>query len=525
MPSGKSGEALEAILERLPYGDGAIRRRFIAGGVVLLGAIIWYWNDLRDFRLPATLEALPGTMVAAFVVLFTYAIGTAVETLQSIFALRAAAAIVPAMFRRVAFSQLFPAQEPSTDPKSSALSADAARLFVTFPEMVQDGLRHPLGDNADLAAHWLTTRLTAEEDRRWARKLLARSADLAVTTTAVIVILVPAMPMVMRQIAAPGQMATEYWRAVNVAHIAWLADNEWYAANLSQRPPDWADPRLTEYFSAKDRGEASALTPAEATQVWAGAVRHAERRKEWHLFSHNGVSSAQPLYQEQRRLDERVRAGQASLNDRTRLVDVNREIRQIETAIMLPASHPAIRLRYALENLKEAAFRNDQEVQRKGALVVIALCAVPFLLLLLYVGYFWSFRNSLKAIVETIALKEPNQLGRQPVEVSAHIQAVPALQSRRAGAEDVAPMPLAPSNPDRLFPIGQHFGPTFEGPDAHPHRPQSSLPSAGAADDQESEAARWAGWQAKRERGPVPVLVALLLATAIAVIALLFFAE
>jgi hypothetical protein len=381
--SSKTATSIDAILERLPYGDGALRRRFIAGGVILLGLAIGFWPSIEAFKLTGPVALLPASVLAAFTVMLAYALGTATETLQTVFLLPAAARVVPRIFRAL---QTEPAFSTEKDGDSSLLSAPAAAILRSFPPSVLDGLRNPLGRNGELATHYLTTRMTAEEDRRWARKLMARTADLAVATTAGIIILLSLTPIVLGPLTGRGDASTTYWNTIDAIDNVWKDRDRRIAAVLEDLPTGslrgtarWGGTALRAYLQRRDR--AVALSPLSAEE--STAVR---------------VDVSNLVEEIKHRIHPKART-RAETVVTARLQDYAVELRLVAADVELAA--------HALARARVSAW----------LFVAMSVGATLPILLLLYAGYFLLLRNGLIAIVETLAVREILQTS---AETSAH---------------------------------------------------------------------------------------------------------
>jgi hypothetical protein len=97
-------DVVQRLLDRLPYSDGSGRRRFVAGGIVVIGLVLSgiVTEGIRDLAPPllgVNAEMLfRSPLLILSVMLVVYALGTVVELLGDIFLVRAASGI-PLVFQ------------------------------------------------------------------------------------------------------------------------------------------------------------------------------------------------------------------------------------------------------------------------------------------------------------------------------------------------------------------------------------------------------------------------------------------
>ena len=103
-------ETIDKILEKLPYSDGSLRRRFVSGGIVIVGALVislilysYKEEPLFIAKIKQIFESTKPTdiftspILLGIAVLSVYALGNLVEMFGEIFLVRAAAGMFWAM--------------------------------------------------------------------------------------------------------------------------------------------------------------------------------------------------------------------------------------------------------------------------------------------------------------------------------------------------------------------------------------------------------------------------------------------
>ena len=85
---------IDKILEKLPYSDGSLRRRFVSGGIVLAGIFILCSGTIK----PIIKEVGYGSILASPMVAFAsrlliYALGNVIDMIGEIFFVRAASGV------------------------------------------------------------------------------------------------------------------------------------------------------------------------------------------------------------------------------------------------------------------------------------------------------------------------------------------------------------------------------------------------------------------------------------------------
>ena len=233
-----SSDQFDKILDRIPFFDGSGRRRFVSGGIVLIGIVALNWGALGGALKPlGTFDAkdfIASPMIALIVVLMIYALGSIIDLFGELFLVRAASGIFWALNRPLHVVQRShneyakkPGRTRITKTKDflmtslktlwaiiwviphvlwsvlmgfvgktrysfqikRVLSKNALKFYTQLPEKVSDGIYHPVGNNAQVAQKYLIDQFTKESDRKWGWRQITRAKDVAATTTALLVIL------------------------------------------------------------------------------------------------------------------------------------------------------------------------------------------------------------------------------------------------------------------------------------------------------------------------------------------------
>jgi len=212
-----SSSSIEAVLDRLPIFDGAGRRRFVSGGVLLIGLVLLLMNSQSDMVVPIeTLQLIGTPTLTLAAVLIVYSIGTVIDMLGEFFIVRAAAgaygattetfhralyaqsfrerargfgqiAVLPVVILVGTFKALFDSRYYAIR-MSQCLSEEASNRFLSMPSRVRLGLQHPVSDDSDFAFKYLIDSLKSDFDRKWGRLLLHRTRDLLSITTSLFLI-------------------------------------------------------------------------------------------------------------------------------------------------------------------------------------------------------------------------------------------------------------------------------------------------------------------------------------------------
>ena len=206
------------ILDRVPFLDGSGRRRFVAGGIILIGIAAPNWGQLQTaLGGLGVADILGSPLIAAGAVLMVYAIGSLADMFGELFLVRAASGIFWAFrfpnrlvkFESKALSIMtrsflfifvapfvafifvlygFIGRTRYTIDIEKLLYPGAQDLYRDLPQKVTRGLSQPVGDDAEFAQKYIIDQLQSEADRKWARRIFARAKDVAATITALQII-------------------------------------------------------------------------------------------------------------------------------------------------------------------------------------------------------------------------------------------------------------------------------------------------------------------------------------------------
>lgn len=205
--------ALEKIVDRFPPADGALRRRFIAGGFVTLFLLFTGILPITEVvKIDIAVVIGSPVFVFAFLIL-VYAIGGIVEVIGQIFILRAIGELawmvaypykknrskgigrvllsysiwlIPGYFLSYFyfFRGLLGITKFHLDLR---LSANASKIYDQLPERVQTGLSQPLGDEFDFAWKFLESKLRME-DKQWVHRRDARNKEVLAILSAMTIV-------------------------------------------------------------------------------------------------------------------------------------------------------------------------------------------------------------------------------------------------------------------------------------------------------------------------------------------------
>lgn len=452
-----TGEQFDRLLDCLPFLDGSGRRRFVAGGIILIGIAGFNWNSIREGLGSLELKDLfTSPIIASGALLLVYAIGSITDLFGELFLVRAASGIfwgldVATRFTTSSEGKLISALKVGvacfavvplaiwglllgltgrtkyTIPLSGRLSREAQSVYESLPEKVAEGLREPVGDNSEVALKFITDRFHSEADKKWARRLVARAKDVATTTTALLVVL--AYALVFGKLIgskAPSPVAAEIRAILNDVR--------------STNPTAFAWMDLTPVRVYVDLG-----VPVEPTYLFSlEPVRLKDRirelreqgRKTFELLRElkSRLRDLQALYK-----SEKQKRGQSPEDSRALENAIQWTIQKIQDSD--PLTYHGARLPYAQRRLEVGEpvdeefvgfldhflgsfgtsldsaiplpddFTNklrtyNQEVeanlQSKARLQSFLILASP-LFCLLYFGFFASLRNAIRAILEALA--------------------------------------------------------------------------------------------------------------------------
>ena len=213
---------LDKIVDRLSYSDGSGRRRFVAGGIVVVGLVAIHWAYFKDeVDIDKWGDILTSPVFAAAALAFIYVIGLLVEIIGEKFFVMTVASLYWALtepIRRIDYCNPFKrylvrllrwifvvpvliaiAKEV---PKvfsgvtsyeiqvPERLTRKAQRLHDSLDEKVRAGLSHPMGDSAEFALRHIVERFAKESDRKRAEQSIGKAKSLLDVVTALLFLVI-----------------------------------------------------------------------------------------------------------------------------------------------------------------------------------------------------------------------------------------------------------------------------------------------------------------------------------------------
>ena len=377
-------------LERLPYTDGSGRRRFVAGGILLIGIAFFNWPSVRAAVGEVNATDIIGIpVIAAGAVLVVYALGSIVEMLGEFFLIRA----VSGVFWALGFPGRSMALRTSPLGKLSAgllsavavfflavwnllkgllgrtnyaislepkLTPKARELYAKLPSKVVSGLSRPVGDDAEIALKHITE-LLPESDRKWARRLVNRAKDVSAITTALFLLAITAVGS-----GVVGPLST----GVQASLLPFEQKKESIRRQVSDFGQGGTMAQYALFISGGFRDSMRLLSLGAATG--------------WHALFLAGLEEAET------NLRETPYDGE-STDDLKALDDLWKELNSLRTAA---------------DELVAIADQWHAERPRREALAAIQTVAYTAPFLFLYIGFFTSLRNAVVSIIETVAMQE-----------------------------------------------------------------------------------------------------------------------
>lgn len=211
---------VDQLAERVPHLDGSFRRRFAAGGLLILPAVVFSSRmagvSPEDFGLDWK-DILSSHVAALGLLVLIYAAGHVVELIGEVFIARTAGNLVwsilaPLQFfqdkpkwlryslRAIAwypglaflgYYQFFKGLIGISSYKwiglPDALSVEARHVFESFPSIVQRSLQEPFGNYSDIAWQYLRVN-TPKAQKNWINKSESRNKDILTIMTALFIL-------------------------------------------------------------------------------------------------------------------------------------------------------------------------------------------------------------------------------------------------------------------------------------------------------------------------------------------------
>lgn len=420
--------SMDRIFDHLPFFDGSGRRRFVAGGIILIGIVAQNSEMIANFLGEEKLQLttiIGSPVIAGGAILLVYAIGSLAEMLGELSLVRAASAAywsvnypirtigwdaVPErnwifaaiiFFVRVSIylivvfpmaiyamvAGFFGRTRYSIDIKSS-ISDKAGEIFDAMPAKARDGLHEPVGNSTDFALKYVVDQLSSEQDRKWARRLLMRAKDVAATITALQVVVIYALI---------SHTNFAFQAKEEQASQATSVPSTYETVRRSARSME----RLEKGVVARYLKLSDLVAKVEAGEVIEKSDLAEFKRKLDFIEKHRRVELP---------LDEKPRARQPAESPkgtpgptiRTERREINRvrQVGEIGHEIYAAMSF------YSPTERKKEIKIHEEAADR--IILNVVLIGSSFLFLLLYLGYFTVLRNAISSILEAIAQQRPN---------------------------------------------------------------------------------------------------------------------
>lgn len=447
--------SLDKLIDHLPFLDGTGRRRFVAGGIILIGVAVQNPElfkallGVEDLDIRAILGS---PVIAGGAVLLVYAIGSLAEMLGELSLVRAAAGIfralqfpgqvvtweavpgrhwfygfliivmklllyvtvVPVMVLYFAAAGFVGYTKFAIDIRRRA-SPQAWAVFEKLPEAAQRGLHEPVGNDTDFAQKYIVDLLTNEPDRKWARRLIIRAKDVAATVTALQVVALYTLLSFGFETGNAGLAeGASAQLQINAKEVAAAADKlethdlRWKSIFLldsiratvgryDELPytyfPDYRISTLRSKQRALDSERRN--VKREIAQLEASKQKLAEAVPRTPLLQ-GQIGGGITTEQKAKQMDDRLRYLERRLADLKRRPD--------NTEMLKLVAEEATAARIAELQGAMTGYRDyfTAEQERK-VLTNLILTGVWLLFLPLYLGYFTTLRNAIAAILEMVA--------------------------------------------------------------------------------------------------------------------------
>lgn len=408
-----SADLIESLASRLPYADGTARRRLLAGALLVVGLAVPNREAIPQALGISYQQMLSSPILLLSAGLIVYVSGTIVELIGSSFLVRIAAGlfqafepvpssasyVTPRSVARAAISRVWRVVRAITSgfvlglmgrqslnlSLTDRLSPAGRSVFESLPASVQRGLNDPIGDYRDLAIHYVTHSFRSLRSRQWCRRLVSHVADVAVTTTAVITLVVPfAVSLVDVMRAGPElQARSEYDRFATTTWQARSALNDGVPPNvLATLENDEKGGYMSP--SADDDGTASTVVDFYLANRRDTPGQRAPNRGQLDAYRTVIGAYVSTLQQAKQSLPN------GEPDELTRFRDQRiARWRAVQQQVELWASSAT-----TLANVSA----------RRQLLQMIVMVSAP-LLLLLYRAYFAAVRNAMVTILEAMAIE------------------------------------------------------------------------------------------------------------------------
>jgi hypothetical protein len=390
---------LEKLFDRLlPYSDGSGRRRFVAGGILVVGGALLNWDLVRSALGTEVhfIDVIKSPVIAGGMLLLVYAVGTLVELIGDLFLVRAAAGVFWSFglprrvatsktgWRRVAYCALAAVAVPfvmawnlirgllgRTDyrlPLDEALTPSARERVAELPAKVAEGLRDPVGDNAEMALRYIVERFAAERDRKWARIVINRVNEVSAITTALFFFV---LMLVITGKIGPWSQDTSSSEYLSVRQKKQLLESR--ISELGKLNED-----ASEFLESSLRH----FSPGVPKIFYLGGFREDlnEVRQREEKKALESLAGSQPS-------NTAVSGDKAD----SKLAELKDQLNSIQSAA---------------DDLAKAVKAYEELSSRTAAVKTLITLALAVVFLFLYIGFFTSLRNAIVSVLESLSLQQ-----------------------------------------------------------------------------------------------------------------------
>ncbi len=451
--------SVEKIVEHLPFLDGSGRRRFVAGGIILIGVAAQNPDLFKAMLGMDELEIgdiLGSPVIAGGAVLLVYAIGSLAEMLGELSLVRAASGIFLALqfpgkvvtpdsmpsqhwfYRILLFvlkALLFITVVPFMALYLAALgfvgitkfvidirqrvSQGAWTVFSKLPESAQRGLHEPVGNETDFAQKFIVDLLQTEPDRKWARRLIIRAKDVAATVTALQVVVLYTLVSLTFEVSGGDisirespqfqtdvKAVTEAVKSVRNQNNAFTAifDLNGIMSAVNQRrelrSSQFPQYKLGRLNSLQRKLEADKKSVRRQLAELDKQTRKIPLELTQQLTRNPVAQNLQATTKAVAERAKKINAKKRSLE--VRLAQLNRQTDYKKTLAAVSEPKPAAKidaLNAAMSGYRDYFFTE----QERRFLTNLVLTSAWLFFLPLYLGYFTTLRNAIAAILEAIA--------------------------------------------------------------------------------------------------------------------------
>lgn len=164
-------QAVEKILEKVPYFDGGFRRRVTSGSIIVVILFLYLGSDIDTY------EFFSGNftiLIIAFLVI--YAIGSLVELLADV--------LISNLIERFSNFQILKSKKEKSLDISILLDEQGYKYFKSLPNSVRRGFENPYGKYREVSWNYFSN-IGSIEEIELALKLRSRNQDVLVIVTTI----------------------------------------------------------------------------------------------------------------------------------------------------------------------------------------------------------------------------------------------------------------------------------------------------------------------------------------------------